>query len=83
MMQTLPVTELCLPGEACPIPVLKTKKALARMNPGELIRVISTDPHSIPDLKQFCTQTGHRFVSGETLEAEGTPQYVSVIEHKP
>ncbi len=74
--------ELCLPGMACPIPVLKTKKALAKMAAGERIRIISTDPHSIPDLKVFCNQTGHIFVSEESQTDGEQTQYISIIEHR-
>lgn len=81
-MQTLAITELCLPGEACPIPVLKTKKALAKIATGEQIRVVSTDPHSIPDLKEFCTQTGHQYLESSTREGAQGTEYVSVIAHR-
>lgn len=82
MADTLSITELCLPGQACPIPVLKTKKALAKMAAGEQIRVISTDPHSIADLKEFCAQTGHRYLEEGTREGENGTEYISVIAHR-
>lgn len=82
MANDLTITELCLPGEACPIPVLKTKKALAKMAAGEKIRVISTDPHSIPDLKEFCAQTGHHYLEEITREGEHGTEYLSLIARR-
>ena len=82
MATDLTITELCLPGETCPIPVLKTKKALTKMAAGEKIRVISTDPHSIPDLKEFCTQTGHHYLEENTREGECGVEYISLIARR-
>ena len=48
------VETLRLPGLSCPMPVLRAKKALAKMTPGAVLAVWSTDPHSTPDLSDFC-----------------------------
>lgn len=47
MTETLEVVDLCLPGLNCPMPVLRAKKALAKMAGGTLLRVVSTDRHSL------------------------------------
>lgn len=60
MTETLEVVDLCLPGLNCPMPVLRAKKALAKMAGGTLLRVVSTDRHSLADLAEFCRQTGPR-----------------------
>ena len=53
-------------GLACPLPMLKTKKALSGMNTGEVLRVIATDPGSVCDMAAFAEQTGHGLLqSGE------------------
>ena len=80
MTTELQVTELCLPGLSCPMPVLRAKKALAKMAGGELLRVVSTDPHSLPDLAEFCRQTGHELVSQKTREDRG--EYASLIRRR-
>ena len=54
MTETLEVVDLCLPGLNCPMPVLRAKKALAKMAGGTLLRVVSTDRHSLADLAEFC-----------------------------
>ena len=56
------------------------KKALAKMAGGTLLRVVSTDRHSLADLAEFCRQTGHELVSQNTDEAAG--EYVTVIRRR-
>jgi len=66
-------------GMKCPMPMLKTKKALAKVEAGEVITVFATDPHAPKDLKQFCEQTGNEYVE-EKLE-DGI--YTILIKRKP
>jgi TusA-related sulfurtransferase len=49
-------------GLNCPLPILKTKKALADMSSGEILRVISTDPGSVMDFQAFTRQTGNELL---------------------
>jgi tRNA 2-thiouridine synthesizing protein A len=46
-------------GLSCPLPIVKTKKALSSMTSGEVLRVISTDPGSVCDMAAFAEQTGN------------------------
>lgn len=50
-------------GLACPLPIVKTKKALADMASGQVLRVIATDPGSSADMAAFAEQTGHALLS--------------------
>lgn len=50
--------KLDLRGLKCPLPVLKTRKALARMAPGEPLEVACTDPLSAIDLPNLLRETG-------------------------
>ncbi|MCE2680821.1 MAG: sulfurtransferase TusA family protein [Burkholderiales bacterium] len=50
-------------GLNCPLPILKTKKALAEMQSGEVLRVIATDPGAVMDFKAFAKQTGNELLS--------------------
>jgi TusA-related sulfurtransferase len=54
--------ELDTRGLNCPLPILKTKKALADLASGELLRVVSTDPGSVRDFQAFARQTGNELV---------------------
>jgi len=51
-----------LSGLNCPLPILRTKKALAPMQSGELLQVTCTDPATPIDFAAFCKQTGNELV---------------------
>jgi tRNA 2-thiouridine synthesizing protein A len=50
-------------GMNCPLPILKTKKALQTLQPGGLLEVLATDPGAAADFESFCRQTGNQLVS--------------------
>ncbi len=54
---------LDLKGLKCPLPVLKTKKAMARLASGARISIDATDPMTAIDIPHFCNESGHRLVS--------------------
>lgn len=49
-------------GLACPLPVVRTKKAIDEMNAGEVLEVRATDKGSIADLKGWSSRTGHQYL---------------------
>jgi tRNA 2-thiouridine synthesizing protein A len=55
--------ELDVKGLNCPLPILRTKKALAEMNSGQVLHVLATDPGSVKDFQAFARQTGNELVS--------------------
>ncbi len=46
-------------GMNCPLPILRTKKALAKMAGGQMLKVLTTDKAAVTDLALFAQQTGH------------------------
>ena len=58
--------ELDARGLACPLPIVKTKKALAGMESGKVLKVIATDPGSVADMKAFAEATGHGLLGSQT-----------------
>jgi tRNA 2-thiouridine synthesizing protein A len=46
-------------GLSCPMPIVKTKKALSGMESGQVLRVIATDPGSVCDMAAFAEETGN------------------------
>ncbi len=50
---------LDLRGLKCPLPVLRTRKALRTMQPGSRLMVEATDPLSAIDIPNFCREDGH------------------------
>jgi tRNA 2-thiouridine synthesizing protein A len=65
-------------GLACPLPILKTKKALSQLPLGAKLEVLATDPGSVPDFTAFCETTGNLLV--EHSQQDGI--YRFVIEHR-
>ena len=54
----------------CPLPILRTKKALNGKETGEDLKILATDPGSVNDLKAFCQQTGNELISSESKKDE-------------
>lgn len=50
-------------GLNCPLPILRTKKKLAEMTSGQVLKVLATDPGSLRDFKAFAKQTGNELLS--------------------
>ncbi|MDP7149921.1 MAG: sulfurtransferase TusA family protein [Paracoccaceae bacterium] len=50
-------------GLNCPLPILKAKKALKGMSPGQVLEIKATDPGSVADFAAFCNQTGNELIS--------------------
>ena len=70
--------ELDARGLNCPLPIIKTKKALNDLTSGQVLRVTSTDSGSVKDMEAFARQTGNELLqSGE----EGG-SYVFLIKKK-
>lgn len=55
--------ELDVKGLNCPLPILRTKKALSEMSTGEVLHVLATDPGSAKDFQAFARQTGNELLS--------------------
>ena len=56
-------------GLHCPMPILRTKKALAKLEAGQLLKVLTTDKAARMDLTVFCQQTGH-VLHAQTSQAD-------------
>ena len=55
--------ELDARGLNCPLPILRTKKALADLQSGQVLKVLATDPGAVKDFQTFSKQTGHELLS--------------------
>ena len=53
---------LNLKGLSCPLPIIKTAKAMKELLPGQLLEVFATDPGSVPDFKAWANATGNSLV---------------------
>ena len=52
-------------GLACPLPVLKARKALLQMPAGERLELLATDPLAAIDVPNFCREAGHHLVDSD------------------
>jgi tRNA 2-thiouridine synthesizing protein A len=52
-------------GLSCPMPIIKTKKAIDAMAVGEILKMISTDPGSVSDVQAWTQKTGHTLLGHE------------------
>jgi len=59
----------------CPIPVLKARKALKGMAPGEVLDLLATDPKAAEDVPAFCAATGHRLLEVAPAGEVGVTRY--------
>ena len=50
---------------SCPLPILRSKKSLAQMQGGQVLKVVATDKKSPGDFAEFCRQTGNELLSSE------------------
>jgi tRNA 2-thiouridine synthesizing protein A len=49
----------------CPLPVYQAAAAMAKLGPGQVLRIECTDRGSLEDFPAFCRQRGHTLVSAE------------------
>jgi tRNA 2-thiouridine synthesizing protein A len=57
-------------GLNCPLPILRTKKTLAEMTSGKVLKVLATDPGSVKDFEAFSRQTGNELLSQSEVNRE-------------
>jgi tRNA 2-thiouridine synthesizing protein A len=70
---------LDLTGLKCPLPALMTRRALARLEPGAIITVRTSDPLAVVDIPHMCGEEGHHV---ESVTREET-RCVFRIRRKP
>ncbi len=59
------IAEVDASGLTCPLPLLKAKQQLNRINSGECIKVTATDAGSVRDFHSFADLSGHQLVAFE------------------
>ena len=61
-MADAPDVTLDLTGLSCPIPLIKIKKQLKKMDSGQILLAISTDPGTTNDIERACQKDGHKLL---------------------
>ena len=64
--------ELDVRGLNCPLPILRTKKALVDLTSGQVLKIIATDPGAVIDFQVFAEQTGNELLSSSETAGEFT-----------
>ena len=63
---------------ACPMPILRTHKALSQMSQGQVMRIVATDKEAPKDFEVFCRQTGNELL----LVSENDGEYTFLIRRR-
>ncbi len=71
MSDITPTQELDARGLSCPLPVLRTKKAIKGLASGDVLKVVATDPGSVADMAAFSRRTKHEILD----QSEGGGEY--------
>ena len=76
------VKKLDVRGAKCPIPIIKAKKELDSMTPGEQLEVLSTDPGSVPDFQGWVKVNKKAALNSQRTEKDETGRdvYVHLLE---
>lgn len=67
-VRAMTTSKLDLAGLKCPLPALKTRKALKRLTPGDVLEVHCTDPLSVIDIPNLIRETGDKVEIAERTE---------------
>ena len=62
--------ELDCRGLKCPMPIIKTRKAINNLKSGDILKMISTDPGSINDINAWSKRTGNSLIKEEHQHGE-------------
>lgn len=57
-------------GMLCPMPIVKTSKAMKDLQSGQVLKMISTDAGSPPDIEAWSRQTGNDLLRSTTEDGK-------------
>ena len=60
-------------GKCCPMPIVETNVAMKKINSGEVLEIIATDPGTLSDIPAWCERTGNTLM--ESGESGGVIQF--------
>ncbi|MEE9388879.1 MAG: sulfurtransferase TusA family protein [Paracoccaceae bacterium] len=55
-------------GLLCPLPVLKARKRLMGLKPGQVLRVQTSDPAAVVDVPHYCAEAGYELLTTQDTE---------------
>jgi TusA-related sulfurtransferase len=71
-------------GLKCPMPIVKTKKEIDAMSPGDVLEVHATDPGSVADFQGWSKTSKTAILKDQRTETstDGKPVYIHVLERR-
>ena len=71
-------------GMKCPIPIVKAKKEIDTMSPGDQLEVTAPDPGSVPDFQGWVKTAKHALLKTQRTEKDDTGKelYIHLLERK-
>lgn len=66
-------------GMACPLPVVKTSQAIKKIELGQVLELLATDPGVEPDMKAWSGRTGNELLG---VDREGDVFHVLIRRAK-
>lgn len=57
-------------GINCPLPIVRTRKALNSLHSGDTLKVLATDKESLKNMVSFCSQTGNALLSSQQVDSD-------------
>lgn len=66
-------------GLACPMPIVKTKKAIETIEAGQVLEVLATDKGSVADIQGWAKNTGHQYL-GTLTEGDLFKHYLRKVD---
>ena len=79
-MDLQPDSRLDCSGLLCPLPVVKTKRAMKKIEIGQILEMIATDPGAVPDMEAWARQTRHELLHHEE-QSEGVFRFLIKKTH--
>jgi len=71
-------------GLKCPMPIVKAKKEMDAMAPGDVLRVLATDPGSVADFRGWVKTSKRAALRAQRTERDeaGREVFVHVLERQ-
>ncbi len=64
--------EIDVVGLKCPLPVLKLKKRIEPLDPGSVVKLLTSDSTTLNDVPNYCELAGHEVIASETTGGQHT-----------
>ena len=67
-------------GLNCPMPLLKARQGLNKLQSGQTLRLLATDAGSVRDVKSFAELSGNQILSFAEAQSESVTLYMYILQ---